>query len=60
MGMAKQQMNNSARVNGQRERLQKKLEQRKLEKEREQNSNSNFDGKTFSDGSTINRSKAKS
>ena len=57
IGKAKQQMNNSVRVNGQRERLQRKLEQRKMEKEQ---NNNIFDGKTFSDGSEVNRSKAKS
>jgi hypothetical protein len=62
-GMVKQQLNNSSRMNSTKARLQRKLEQRKAleaaKVEVQKNKNVNFDGKTFSDGSVVERSKAK-
>ena len=74
-GMMKQQFNQNMRTSGTKARLQKKLEEkRKAEAAAMQEliaatqvqaqqsgtqDNTNFDGKSFSDGSTVKRSKAK-
>tara|TARA_B110001469_G_C9646039_1_gene326551 strand:+ start:1837 stop:2958 length:1122 start_codon:yes stop_codon:yes gene_type:complete len=71
-GMMKHQFNQNMRTNGTKERLRKKLElrQREQEKSLEQSSQSGvsqdgsnstieFNGKSFSDGSKVKRSKAK-
>ena len=74
-GMMKQQFNQNMRTSGTKARLQKKLEEkRKAEAAAMQEliaaqqvqaqqsgtqDNTHFDGKSFSDGSTVKRSKAK-
>ena len=62
-GLVKQQFNNSTRMNSTKARLQHKLEKKKAleaaNTEVKQNKDVNFDGKIFSDGSVVERSKSK-